>query len=157
MKAVKILTGAAVLGALATSAWSADYSVTRTLQLSLYSAEIWRNVGGFCDVDDWHPNVVACELEVIDGKLHRVLSMDDGDRFIDRRIARETGLSYTYKSTETSLPIDKFTSTLSVEPSDGVRVTWSASFSSEDQTMEAKVIELIETGLAGIGDQFGAE
>ena len=76
MKAVKILTGAAVLGALATSAWSADYSVTRTLQLSLSSAEIWRNVGGFCDVDDWHPNVVACELEVIDGKLH-LIRLDD--------------------------------------------------------------------------------
>lgn len=154
MRSIKTLAVAAVSSALATSVWAADYNVTRTLQLANASADIWRHVGGFCDVDDWHPGIVECELKVIDGKLHRVLTTETGDRFVEQRIAKERGLSYTYRSSETPLPVDNFIATLSIEPIDGTQVTWSASFSSEDPTMEARVIELIEAGLAGIEGRF---
>lgn len=157
MKSIKTLAVVAISGVLANSAGAADYDVTRTLQLKHAKADVWRLVGGFCDVDDWHPEIVGCDLKVIDGKLHRVLTTSSGVRFVDQRIAKERGLSYTYKTSEGSLPIDNFVSTLSVEPIDGARVTWSANFSSEDPAMEAKVIELIEKGLAGIESSFRAE
>lgn len=157
MKPFKILAVVAISGVLATSAWAADYHVTRTLQLTHSKADIWRHVGGFCDVDDWHPEIVECELKVIDGKLHRVLTTYSGVQFVDQRIAKERGLSYTYRTSEAPLPIGNFISTLSIEPIDGARVTWSANFSSEDPAMEAKVIELIEEGLAGIESSFRAE
>ena len=60
-----------------------------------------------------------------------------------------TGVARVYP-----LPVDNFIATLSVEPKDGAEVTWSVDFSSEDPAMEAKVIEMIETGLAGINDSF---
>ncbi len=157
MRSIKALAVTAVSSVLATNVWAADYSVLRTLQLTHNSADIWRYVGGFCDVDNWHPGIVGCELKVIDGKLHRVLTTDTGDQFVDQRIAKEKGLSYTYKSSETPLTVDTFIATLSVEPNDGTQVTWSANFSSEDPTMEAKVIELIEAGLTGIEGHFTAD
>lgn len=157
MGPIKTLAVTAVSSLLATSVWAADYNVTRTLQLTQASTDVWRHIGGFCDVDDWHPRIVECELKVIGDKLHRVLATDTGDQFVDRRIAKERGLSYTYRSSETPLPVDNFIATLSIEPGDGTQVAWSANFSSEDPTMEAKVIELIEEGLAGIESSFRAE
>ena len=150
----KLLAAAAASGVLVTSAWSADYNVTRSLQLDQPKADVWRLVGGFCDVDDWHPSIIACEVKVIEGKLHRILTTNSGETFVDRRIAKESGLSYTYRSSQSPLPVDNFIATLSVEPNDGAEVTWSVNFSSEDPAMEGKVIELIETGLAGIKDRF---
>ncbi len=157
MRPVKILAVTAVSSVLATSVWAAEYNVTRTLQLAHASADIWRHVGGFCDVDDWHPGIVECEVKVIDGKLHRALRTDTGDRFVDQRIAKEKGLSYTYKSSEMSLTVDHFIATLSIEPIGGTQVTWSANFCSEDPSVEAQVITLIETGLAGIEGRFKAD
>lgn len=157
MRPIKTLAVTAVSSLMATSVWAADYNVTRTLQLAHSTADVWRHIGGFCDVDDWHPRVVECELKVIDGKLHRVLTTDIGDQFIDQRIAKEKGLSYTYSSSQTPLPVDNFIATLSIEPLEGAQVTWSASFSSEDPTMEAKVVDLIEAGLAGIEGSFRPE
>ena len=157
MKPMKALAIAATSGVLATTALAADYNVSRTLQLAEPKADIWRLIGGFCDVDDWHPNIADCDLKVIDGKLHRILTTDAGDQFIDQRIASEKGLSYTYKTSETPLMLDNFTATLSIEPIDGARITWSANFSSEDPAMEAKVVELIEVGLSGIEGNFAQD
>ena len=62
----------------ATSASSADYKVKRSLELPIQSTAVWHLIGDFCDIDDWHPNVQACALKVMDGSLVRVLTMDDG-------------------------------------------------------------------------------
>lgn len=150
----KLLAAAAASGLLVTNAWSADYQVTRSLQLAQPKADVWRMVGGFCDVDDWHPSIIACEVKAVEWTLHRVLTTNSGETFVDQRIAKEKGLSYTYKLSQSPLPVDNFIATLSVEPNNGSRITWSADFSSEDPSVEAKVIELIETGLAGIKNNF---
>ena len=150
----KLLAAVAASGVFVTTAWSADYQVTRSLQLTQPTADVWRLVGGFCDVDDWHPNIIACDVKAVEGTLHRVLTTNSGETFVEQRIARETGLSYTYKSFQSPLLVDNFIATLSVEPNDGSQVTWSVGFSSDDPAMEGKVIELIETGLAGIEDRF---
>lgn len=156
MRQIRALAVSAISSVLATSVWAADYSVSRSLQLAHPSADIWRYVGGFCDIDDWHPGVIGCELKVIEGKLHRVLTTATGDQFVDQRIAKEKGLSYTYRSSEMPLTVDHFVATLSIEPIGGTQVTWSANFSSEDPSIEAKVIKLIESGLAGIEGRFKA-
>ncbi len=154
MKLIQTAMIAVACSAFAANAEAADYSVKRTLQMTQPMADVWRVVGGFCDIDDWHPGVVNCEEKVIDGKLHRVLTTTGGDRFVEQRIAKEKGLSYTYKTSDAPLAVDNFVATLSIEPFNGAKVSWSASFSSDDPAMEAEVVELIETGLAGIETAF---
>ena len=148
---------ALAFSAVAAQVGAADYSVKRTLSLSQPMADIWRMVGGFCDIDDWHPWVTDCEEQVIDGKLHRVLTTKAGDKYVEQRIAKEKGLSYSYRNSASPLPMENFVATLSISPSSGATVSWSASFSSEDPATEAEVTKLIEAGLSGIRTALGVE
>ena len=140
----------AVLGGLAGGAFAGDYAVTRTLALTADSTRVWHVIGDFCDVDDWHPGIVDCALKVTDGRLTRVLTMADGSETVERRIASEAGLSYSYALVAAPLPIQKLTATFSMEPLDGTLVSWSARFTSDDPGMEAVIGQMMDTGLAAI-------
>lgn len=145
-----VLTICTLSGFLATSAGAADYEIKRTLQLTPSIAQVWNLTGDFCDIDDWHPGISACSLKVIEGKLHRVLTTTGGEKIVERRVASEQGLSYTYTISSSPYPVEKFTATFSVEPIDGTSITWVARFSSDDPFIEAKFVDLIETGLSAI-------
>jgi len=134
----------------ATTASSADFQVKRSLELPSSTSQVWPLIGDFCDIDDWHPNVSSCALKVMDGSLVRVLTTDAGDRMIQKRIAREEGLSYTYKMVSSPKPIEKFTATLSVQPGENLLIEWIANFSSNDPAMESFVVDDIEAGLSAI-------
>ena len=156
MKAIvqHVLTAASLF--CATTAWSADYKVKRSIEISASSTEAWHVVGDFCDIDDWLPGVKACALKVMDGSLVRVLMTDAGQQVIQKRIAREAGLSYTYKTVTADLPFENFTATFAIEPGDMVRIVWTANFSSEDPEMEQVVVQDIEAGLSAIEKMFTA-
>ena len=156
MKPIHLIPAAVLSSLIATTAYSGDYAVSRSVQLSAPSTEVWHVVGDFCDVDDWHPAFSACATKVIDGALHRVLTTTTGDAFIEQRIATEAGLSYTYKIISSPLPVQKYTATLSVEPRDGTLVTWSGRFSSDDPATEGMVAGTFEAGLAAIEAHFKA-
>jgi len=134
----------------ATAAWPADFQVKRSLELPSSAPQVWHLIGDFCDIDDWHPEVSSCLLKVMDGSLVRVLTTDTGDQVIQKRIAQEEGLSYTYRTVSSSMPIEKFTATLSVEPGENLLIEWIANFSSDDPAMERVVLDNIEGGLAAI-------
>ena len=140
----------------ATASWSADFQVKRSLEVDASSSEVWRLIGDYCDIDDWHPDVASCALKVRDGSLVRVLKTTSGDEVVHKRIAREEGLSYTYQTVETSLPIGRFTGTLSVQPGEVLLIEWVANFSSEDPAMEEYVVAEIEAGLTAIHSLIGA-
>ena len=137
--------------------FASNYEVTRTLQLNLPPAETWNYIGDFCDIDDWHTTIKGCSLKAIDGKLYRILTPADGAEMIERRIAEEPGLSYTYRIESSGLPVDRFTATLSIEPGNTSLIRWSARFSSDKPEVEAEVAAMIEAGMAGIKAALGGE
>lgn len=134
----------------ATTAWPADFQVKRSLELPTSTPQVWQLIGDFCDIDDWHPKVSSCALKVMDGSLARVLTIDTGDQMIQKRIAQEEGLSYTYRTVSSSLPIENFTATLSIQPGESLLIEWFANFSTDDPAMERIVVNDIETGLSAI-------
>lgn len=141
----------------ATAAASADYQVKRTLEISSPATEAWNQIGDFCDIDDWHPGVNACSLKVVDGSLTRVLTTNDGAEIVHKRIAEEPGLSYTYKTVSSSMPIEKFTATVSIEPFDRPLIMWIARFSSEDPAMEQVIVDEMEAGIAAMNNMLNAQ
>ena len=147
---------ATLLALVASTTQAADYKVSQTLQVDAKITDVWHKIGDFCDIDDWHPDITTCALKVVDGRLHRVVSMQDGSKISEQRIAAEQGLSYTYKINASPLPLDSYTATLAVEPLNGTQITWSARFSSDDASMEAMVQNLIATGLASIENKLAA-
>ena len=144
-------TAATVVGTFcATSAWSADYNIKRSLELPYPAIEIWHLIGDFCDIDDWHPDVNMCALKVIDGALVRVITTRDGEEIAHKRIASDPGLSYTYKTIRSSLPVENFIGTLSNEPFEKPLIMWSVSFSSDDPATEEIIVKEMEAGLSAI-------
>ncbi len=150
MKTLTKVTVMAIATLCATAAASADYKVKRTLKLSAQATDVWHLIGDFCDIDDWHPDVRACSLKVRDGALIRVLTNVNGEERTQKRIAHEAGLSYTYKTVSSPLPVENFISTLSVESLENSLIAWSVNFSSDDPAMEQVVVDEIEAGLATI-------
>ena len=139
-----------VFGLFVTDSGAETYSVNRTLQTDASSQEVWHLIGDFCDIDDWHPAITACDLKVIDGSLHRVLQLADGAEFLEKRVASESGLSYTYSIEASPLPIERYVGTLSVTPGDATTITWSTRFKSDDPEMEAFVGGIFDAGMAEI-------
>lgn len=146
-----IASAAAALFFASTGASLAEqFKVEQYIEFDAPSAEIWNMVGDFCDIDDWHPAIKGCVLKVIDGKLHRVLTLTDGGEIVEKRIAVEPGLSYTYMIVSSPLPVEKYVATLSVESRNPNRISWSGSFRSDDPNAEQFVIDIYESGLAAI-------
>lgn len=131
-----------------------SYSVSRSITIDASAQEVWNAMGDFCDLDDWHPAFVGCQLKTIDGGLHRILTMDGGGAFVEKLVASEPGLSYTYSIVEGPLPLERYTGTMSIEPGDMVEVTWSSRFKSADPEMEALVGGVYEGGLAALKEQL---
>lgn len=136
------------------AAWSADYTVERTLEISSSAEEAWHVIGDFCDIDDWHPALASCTLKVIDGSLHRILVATDGGEFVEKRIAEEPGLSYTYQIISSPFPLDKSTSTLSITRGDPSTLSWSSRFASDDAGMEQAVVDFYDAGLSAIAERL---
>ena len=157
MKTTTLFAVLMLSAGLAESAKAEDYEVRRALHVSAPMSDVWHVVGDFCDVDDWHPDLSDCALRVIDGQLHRVLITTDGSEFVERRIAVEAGLSYTYRIVASPLPVERYTATLAIAPDEGALISWSARFSSEDPAMEAVVGSIFEAGLSAIANRFEEE
>ena len=143
-----------VFGVFATGSLAETYSVSRTLETNASSQTVWHLIGDFCDIDDWHPAITACDLKVIEGGLHRVLQLADGAEFLEKRVASESGLSYTYSIETSPLPIERYVGTLSVTAGDATTITWTTRFKSDDPEMEAFVGSIFDAGMAEIAAQL---
>ena len=127
----------------------------RSVTTSASAEDTWHLMGDFCDVDDWHPAVATCALKVMEGKLHRVLTLGNGAEFVEKRVAEETGLSYTYTIVSSPLPVEKYVATLSITRGDETNITWSGRFKSDDPGMEGVIAEIYDAGLAAIAAKLG--
>lgn len=156
MTSIAKFSGIAASLLCATAAWPADFQVKRSLELPASTPQVWHLIGDFCDIDDWHPKVSSCALKVMDGSLVRVLTTETGDEVTHKRIAREEALSYTYNTVSSSLPIENFTATLSIQPGENLLIEWIANFSSDDPDMERVIVGDIETGLTAIENIFAS-
>lgn len=145
-----ILAFGAVIGLAATAAMAERYKVERMLETTHSPDAAWDMIGDFCDLDDWHPAISGCRLTVIDGKLHRILDLAGGGEIVERRVAEEPGLSYTYSIVTSPLPLDRYTGTLSITRGEPSVITWSGQFDSDDPESENLIGSIYEAGLAAI-------
>jgi len=119
-------------------------------------AEVWKLIGGFHAVPDWHPAVESSETE--DGGKVRRLKLLSGGEIVEKLEANDDH-SYTYSIIESPLPVKNYTSTIRVvEGEDGkARVEWSSSFDAVGQAdMAAAAIQgIYDAGLANLKKMFG--
>lgn len=144
----------AILLLLPSTGLAENYSVSRSISVQGDAGEIWHYIGDFCDIDDWHPQIVSCTLKARDNILHRNLELRNGLKVVEKRVAEEPGLSYTVSMISVELPIRRYTSTLSITRGNPNIVSWSGRFKSGDPDMERVIDNLYDKGLSAIEDHF---
>lgn len=103
-------------------AFALDSSVTMTSSMS--PDAVWKKVGDFCGIGDWHPAVEKCVLSA-DGKL-RTISLKGGGTLVEALEAVDNAThTYTYTILSGPLPVTNYHSTLSVSPDPkGSSIKW---------------------------------
>lgn len=102
--------------------------VTVVAKVTAPAEDVWRLIGGWNALPEWHPAVETSALES-GGQLRR-LTLIDGSEFTERlENLCDTTRSYTYSIVSSPLPCAEYCSTISVI-SEGERSTveWSSSF-----------------------------
>ena len=153
----KVLVGtAAALGLIIASAGSAlAVEVSKDVDVKTAPADVWKKIGGWCSIRNWHPAIKTCEMSEEDGATWRLLTTQDGATIKEKRTA-EDEMSYSYSITESPLPVANYNATISVEANEdggGSKITWIANFDAKGASEEdaQKAIEgIFESGLNAV-------
>ncbi|MBM3544793.1 MAG: SRPBCC family protein [Alphaproteobacteria bacterium] len=149
------LTLIAFAALIAWSAYAEAIDVRKRREAPGTPAEVWALVGGFCDIQKWHPAVAKCEESKDGDKLLHTLTLKDGAKILEEE-TKTAENSYSYTILEGPLPVKDYNATLTVgaddEP-DRVEILWTASFEADGKSDEEakKIVEgIFEAGVAGI-------
>ena len=139
--------------ALATPALALDVKKSATVDAP--PATVWKTIGGFCGIGDWHPAIEKCALSEKGGKPVRTLTLKGGGTIVEQQTARdESKMDYTYTILEGPLPVSDYSSTIRVMPEGkGSTVTWTGTFKAKgapDAKAEEVIGGIYDAGLKGI-------
>lgn len=140
---LKIVLPAVALAATAlTPAYALE--VTKSIDVAASPEAVWRTIGGFCGIGDWHPVVEKCALSKTGGKPVRTLSLKGGGTLVEEEQSRDDRtMGYTYTILEGPLPVTDYRSTLRVaKAGSGSKVTWTGTFKAKGAP-DAKAEEVI--------------
>ncbi len=74
---------------------------------------VWRKIGDFCGIANWHPAVAKCELSA--DKKERTLTLKGGGTIVEHLVSwSDKKHSYTYKIVSGPLPVENYISTIHV-------------------------------------------
>lgn len=140
-----------------------NLTVTKEINLNASPVTVWKMIGGFNELDVWHPVVIGSQLEVGEGEKPgdiRILSLGNGAKITEKLVVySDTNKTYTYAITESPLPVADYVSTISVIKSDSgmSKVEWSSTFNANNAPDE-KAIDAIagvyDAGLKNLAKHF---
>lgn len=133
--------------------------VNMSTELPASVESVWRLIGGFNALPDWHPAIAKSELS--DGGHKRTLRLFAGGVIVERFESRGDEYSYSYSIEESPLPVRNYTAAIAVRPTadgSGCRIEWSGDFqAAEVPNNEAiRVIQgIYQVGLDNLEKIFG--
>lgn len=113
-------------------------------------AKLWKAVGGFCGIANWHPALASCK-ESKDGTVTtRLLTLKGGGEIKEKLDEmNDSGMSYTYSIISSPLPVANYTSTIAVKPAgEGSELVWTGHFDAKGAS-DAEAKKVIEGIYAG--------
>jgi len=153
---LRSLGSLALAASLATPALALE--VKKSTAIDAPPAAVWKTIGTFCGIGDWHPVVEKCVVSEAGSKSRRALSLKGGGTLLEEQTARDDkAMSYTYSIVEGPLPVSDYSSTIQVTPQGkGSTVTWTGRFKAKgapDDKAEAAIAGVYEAGLKGIAEK----
>ena len=105
----------------------------KSVEISAAPSAVWNIVKGFDGLNKWHPAFSGDVLtKGANGQVGsvRALTLKDGPTFTEELTAyNDAKMMYSYKIVESPLPVDKYTSTMTVAAKgNGSVVTWVGNF-----------------------------
>ncbi|MDP4005295.1 SRPBCC family protein [Methylobacterium sp. NEAU K] len=155
MKCV-LLAAAAFSVAVAGPAFALE--VTKSVDVAASPDAVWKTIGGFCGIGDWHPVIEKCALSKKGGKEIRTLSLKGGGTIVEEEESRDDKkMDYTYTILEGPLPVTDYHSTIMVaKAGSGSKVTWKGTFKAKgapDAKAQEAIAGVYDAGLKGIADK----
>lgn len=120
--------------------------VEATADLPIDVDTLWRQVGSFQGVGDWHPMLTKVDGEGESPGATRTATAADGSQQVERlQGADPTEHRYSYVMESTPLPVRDYTGRFSAHATggDATTVRWSADFDVTSQD-EAQAVEMIQ-------------
>ena len=127
--------------------------------VNMNAEELWKLIGKFNALPDWHPAVVSSKLE--DGGRIRRLSLVGGGDIVERLEQIEQGdRLYRYSIVSGPLPVANYTATLRVKDGPGGKaiVEWSSEFDpsgASESDATAAVQDIYKMGFDSLRKMFG--
>ena len=127
--------------------------------INVAADEVWKLIGGFNTLPDWHPAIEKSELEE-EGSMRR-LSLTGGGTIVEKlERLDDSERVYTYSIIDSPLPVSNYTATIRVkEDGEGkTTVEWSSEFeakgAAENEAMDV-IAGIYQVGLDNLKKIFG--
>ncbi len=117
--------------------------VSMNQDFEVTAAELWRVIGGFNALPDWHPAVARSALEN-EGQDRR-LTLVDGATLLERLVNHDdVGRTYSYTIEESPLPFRDYQAIIKVHERDGgCTLVWSSEFEA-DGAPESDAVAIVQ-------------
>lgn len=135
--------------------------VEAAVDVPVEAEALWRQVGSFQAVADWHPLLVSVTTDGEEPGAVREAVRWDGEKQVERLVEVDgSAHRYRYAIESTILPVTDCVGEFRVEPSAGEASTvrWSNDFELTDDAPRGTariVLAYLEAGLEGIERRFG--
>jgi hypothetical protein len=134
--------------------------VSMSQNLSASADDVWKMIGGFNALPDWHPSVEKSELTE-EGQT-RTLSLAGGGTITEKLEKMDDGSrTYSYAITDSPLPVANYRSTIKVTgEGDNSTIEWSSEFDpmggTEGEAADA-VRGIYQAGFDNLQKMFGGK
>jgi len=132
--------------------------VSMSTNLNVSADQVWKMIGGFNALPDWHPAVEKSELTQ-EGQT-RTLSLTGGGTIVEKlEKVDDSARTYTYSIVDSPLPVANYTATIKVSgEGDNSTIEWSSDFeakgASQDEAMQA-IQGVYQAGFDNLKKMFG--
>jgi hypothetical protein len=132
--------------------------ISMSTDLNASADQVWKLIGGFNTLPDWHPAIEKSELTQ-EGQT-RTLSLAGGGKIIEKLDKVDDGArTYTYSIIDSPLPVANYTATITVTgEGDNSTIEWSSEYDAAGASNEdaMKVVEgIYQAGFDNLKKMFG--
>ena len=136
--------------------------VSMSLDLEVPAATVWKTIGGFDAVPDWHPGVTRSRVDGLGEGAIRTLELAMGATMEERLDhVDDTARTYSYSIVRGPLPMADTSATLTARERDGggCTIQWDSSFepAGVGESEAVKIVEAVyQVGFDNLKRMFGA-
>ena len=132
--------------------------VKQTVRLPAPVTEVWKRIGGFNALRDWHPLVQKSELAK--GGSERTLTLPGGATIVEKLESKDDkSYRYSYSITDSPLPVADYHSTIEVhEEGNQSVVEWMGRFEPKGTSAEdaqKAIQDIYQAGMDNLTKMFG--